>query len=209
MRLRITFAKTEAMRYTSHLDLHRTWERTVRRARLPLAYSQGFNPHPKINLAAALPLGYTSECEIVEIWLQDSLPLVEIETSIRETVPPGIEISRIEEVDPKEGKIPNMVISAEYTTTLLDPVPDLQERIETITRSSRIIRERRGKTYDLHPLIEAIMLLNPDPQGEQRLSLRLSAQAGATGRPDEVLDAMGISPLRARIHRSKLHLQAS
>ena len=66
IRLRIVFAKTEAMRYTSHLDLHRTWERTIRRANLPLAYSQGYNPHPRINLASALPLGFTSDCEVVE-----------------------------------------------------------------------------------------------------------------------------------------------
>ncbi len=59
-RLRLTFAKTAAMRYTGHLDLHTTWERTLRRARLPLAYSQGFHPQPKIQLASALPLGFTS-----------------------------------------------------------------------------------------------------------------------------------------------------
>ena len=71
MRIRVTFSKTYHMRYTSHLDVHRTWERTLRRARLPLAYSQGFNPRPKINLAAALPLGFTSDCEIVEFWLDE------------------------------------------------------------------------------------------------------------------------------------------
>jgi radical SAM-linked protein len=70
MRLRITFAKTEAMRFTGHLDLHRTWERCFRRARLPLAYTQGFNPHPRLNLAAALPLGFTSQGEMIDAWLE-------------------------------------------------------------------------------------------------------------------------------------------
>ena len=74
MRVRITFAKTDAMRFTGHLDLHRAWERTFRRAGLPLAYTQGFSPHPRINLASALPLGFTSERELVDIWLEQELP---------------------------------------------------------------------------------------------------------------------------------------
>ena len=75
MRLRITFHKTAAMRYTGHLDLHKTWERTIRRARLPLAYSQGYHPQPRLNVASALPLGFTSECELLDLWLADEVPI--------------------------------------------------------------------------------------------------------------------------------------
>ena len=60
MRIRVTFAKTEPMRFTSHLDLFRAWERTFRRAGLPILFSQGYNPRPRMQLAAALPLGFTS-----------------------------------------------------------------------------------------------------------------------------------------------------
>jgi radical SAM-linked protein len=70
MRIQITFSKTGAMRFTGHLDLHRAWERTFRRAALPLAYSQGYNPRPKMNLASALPLGFTSECEVIDVRLE-------------------------------------------------------------------------------------------------------------------------------------------
>ena len=69
MRLRLTFTKTGSLKYTGHLNLHRTLERTFRRAGLPLAYSQGFNPQPRMNLAEALPLGITSECEVMDVWL--------------------------------------------------------------------------------------------------------------------------------------------
>ena len=58
MRVRLTFTKQGALRYTGHLDLHKILERSIRRAKLPLAYSQGYHPQPKINLAAALPLGF-------------------------------------------------------------------------------------------------------------------------------------------------------
>jgi radical SAM-linked protein len=208
MRLRIIFSKTEAMRYTGHLDLHRTWERTVRRARLPLSYSQGFNPRPKINLAAALPLGYTSSFEIVEIWLEKELPLDEIEASLATAAPPGIEIQTVAVVETKGPKLPNLVTSAEYTVILLDPIPDLDERVEQLLESERLIRERRGKTYDLRPLVESAQIPDPTSSSEQQLCLRLAARTGATGRPDEVLDAMGIEPHRTRIERTSLHLRS-
>jgi radical SAM-linked protein len=67
MRLRITFAKQGALRYTGQIDLHRIWERSARRADLPLAYSHGYHPQPKIQLAAALPLGFSSRCEVVDL----------------------------------------------------------------------------------------------------------------------------------------------
>lgn len=209
MRLRINFSKTEAMRYTSHLDLHRTWERTIRRARLPLVYSQGFNPRPKINLAAALPLGFTSSFEIVEIWLDRELSLDEIEDSLASAVPSGIAIQTVVVVDPKGPKLPNLVETAEYSIILLDPVPDLTARVDQLLGSEHLVRERRGKTYDLRPLIEGLQPATSTSNGEQQLDVRLVARSGATGRPDEVLHAMGIDPHRARIERTALYLRTT
>ncbi|MFN2265763.1 MAG: TIGR03936 family radical SAM-associated protein, partial [Anaerolineales bacterium] len=65
MRIRVKFAKTEPMRFTSHLDLYRAWERLLRRADLSLVFSQGYNPRPKLQLAAPLALGITSQAEII------------------------------------------------------------------------------------------------------------------------------------------------
>jgi radical SAM-linked protein len=204
MRLKITFAKTDHMRYTGHLDLYHTWERTVRRARLPLAYSQGFNPRPKINLAAALPLGFTSSCELVEIWLDGDPFPEEVESRLREAAPPGIEISRIESVDPKGPKLPNLIQSAVYEVNLLEPCHDLAMRISNISDSEKIIRERRGKEYDLRPLIEEISF---SPEEKPELHLQLAARPGATGRPEEVLAVLGIPIYNARVHRTNLILQ--
>jgi hypothetical protein len=74
MRIRLIFSKTGSLRYTGHLDLHTIWERTIRRAGLPLMYTQGFHPGPKIQLASALPLGFIGRCEIVDIWLDETPP---------------------------------------------------------------------------------------------------------------------------------------
>src|SRR3990170_1276370 len=90
-RYRITFGKTEAMRFTGHLDLHRTWERTFRRAGVPLAYSEGFNPHPKINIGAALPLGCLSRGDLIDAWLERALDPEEIAAALRRSAPPGID----------------------------------------------------------------------------------------------------------------------
>ena len=73
IRLRLLFGKTVLMRYTSHLDTQRALERTIRRAQLPLAYSEGFTPHAKIHFASALPLGYISIGELADIWLTEEI----------------------------------------------------------------------------------------------------------------------------------------
>ena len=207
MRLRIKFSKTEAMRYTSHLDLHRTWERSIRRAGLPLSYSQGFNPRPKLNLAAALPLGFTSNSEFIEIWLDKEIPITSIYDHLKQSVPPGIEIIHIGAVDSKSKKIPNLVYQADYQITLRNRIPDLPDRIEKILKSKTIIRERRGKTYDLRPLIEFIEVRKSKIDHEQSLTLRLAARTGATGRPDEVLAEMGIPLTNVVVQRTELHLK--
>jgi radical SAM-linked protein len=206
MRLRITFAKTSAMRYTSHLDLQRTWERTIRRADLPLTYSQGFNPRPKINLAAALPLGFTSSCELLEIWLSHDQPEKQVEARLRSAAPPGIEIITVEAVDLKSPKLPNLIHTAIYEVTFAESILDLAARIDKILSEASLIRERRGKEYDLRPLIDSIEVINPTPEGQQRIRLRLASRPGATGRPDEVLAALDILTYNAQFHRTHLFL---
>lgn len=204
-RIRVHFAKTEAMRYTGHLDLQRAWERILRRAGLPVAYSQGYNQRPRIQLATALPLGFTSEAEIVDFWLDPPQAVEAVETALQGAVPPGIGIHAVEEIVGKAPALQSVMRSAEYTVTLLDPVPDLEARVTALLEAESLPRVRRGKPYDLRPLVFALTMLSPDEAGKQRLSMHLSARGGATGRPDEVLDALGIAPHTARVHRTALH----
>jgi radical SAM-linked protein len=210
MRVRITFNKTPDMRYTSHLDLHRALERSFRRARLPLAYSQGFNPQPKIHLAAALPLGFTSEAEVADIWLEQEQTVSGVEEDLRKALPPGLVLLSAKEVNPKDAALQTRVLAAEYEITLLEETPDLEMRIKNLISSSSLIRERRGREYDLRKLIEKLEIL-PDVQGKGQpgLALRLTSQPGATGRPEEVLAALEIPPEKARIHRTSILLADS
>jgi radical SAM-linked protein len=203
-RLRLTFAKTEAMRFTGHLDLHHTWERTFRRARLPLAYSQGFNPHPRLNLASALPLGFTSECEVIDVWLEQEMAPKQVSAALEQALPPGLRLLNIQVIDPHRPAVQSELEASEYSLTLLENCPDLEARCRSVLAATSLPRLRRGKDYDLRPLILALEPQLPDAGGCQRLFLRLAAREGATGRPEEVMAELGIQPEDARTHRTRL-----
>ena len=205
IRARICFHKTEAMRFTGHLDLHHTWERTLRRASLPLAYSQGFHPQPRLNLAAALPLGFTSEAEVIDAWFEQDLSPDDLTQALQPALPPGIRLISISLVDLKEPALQTQVRSASYRITLLDPAPDLDTRIKQILEADSIPRQRRNKDYDLRPLIEKLMQIDNDEINHQRIEVQLSAREGATGRPEELLSTLGLDPFAARVHRFTLY----
>lgn len=205
MRIRVTFAKNEPMQFTSHLDLFRAWERTLRRANLPVLFSQGFNPRPRLQLAAALPLGFTSACEVIDVWLEDdSHDISDIKHALIQVQPPGIEIDEIIEIDPKSPPLQRQVIFAEYQVTLLDRVQDLDKIVSNLMLQETLLRERRGKTYDLRPLIEDLTINSQSAEDLEILFMRLSAQEGKTGRPEEVLLALELPPENTRVHRLKL-----
>jgi uncharacterized protein (DUF2344 family) len=270
MRLRITFSKSGALRYTGHLDLQTTWERTVRRAGLPLAYTHGFHPGPRIQIASALPLGFIGCAEIVDIWLQDPVPAQEtgfVPTrvpahvpavgaglvpaqilarvpaqgdhegrpyidALQPAAPPGLTILSVEPVAEAGSALQTQVASAEYEVTILDPVDEsaLAQRLAAALAAESLPRERRGKTYNLRPLMEELSILPAalpasatsrgklravsriEPREVQavaqelRVFMRLAARGGATARPEEVLDVLGIPLESARIARTRLIL---
>ena len=206
MRIRLTFAKTGSLRYIGHLDLHSIWERTCRRAVLPLSYSQGFHPQPKIQLASALPLGFSSRCELVDIWLNEPVELESLPQRIQNAVPGGLQIVKAEEVDERDPALQTRVNAAEYEVTLRDPIDPLEltQRLAAVIEAETIIRTRRKKEYDLRPLIEVLREDKPDAEGQLRLFMRLTAREGATGRPEEVLDELGINFEGTFIERTAL-----
>ncbi|MEN8241910.1 MAG: TIGR03936 family radical SAM-associated protein [Chloroflexota bacterium] len=208
MRYRITFSKTSAMRFTGHLDLHRTLERTMRRANLPLAYSQGFTPRPKLTLASALPLGYTSESEIADFWLKEEMGLPQIDEAFKASQPPGVELHQVQNISSDAPKLQTTLTMAKFNITLLDEIPNLDQKIADLLNRETILREKikkgKKKISDIRPLIFEVLNTTPQDTEQQRLAMTLKAEPSATGRPDHVLEAMGIDPLSALIHRTEL-----
>jgi radical SAM-linked protein len=211
MRLRITYSKQADMRYTGNLDMQRMWERLLRRAKLPVAYSQGFHPQARINQACALPLGFTSRCEIVDIWLSKDVSTLEVAQTLQHSSPPGLIILSVQSIDQPEPALQTQVQSADYDVTLLDPfeIDSLRESITRLLAETSLIRERRNKTYDLRPLIDTLSAETQPGDGSVHLSMRLAARESATGRPDEVLSALGVSPQSVAIERTGLTLKTS
>jgi radical SAM-linked protein len=208
LRLRLHYAKTQALRYTSNLDMHKIWERTLRRARLPLAYSQGFHPQPRLNQACPLPLGLLSRAELIDIWLEQEIPLKTILEMLTPALPPGLDILSIQEVDLKEPAIPTQVTASEYHAIPFEIVPavELEVRIEKLLAENSLPRQWRQKPYDLRPLIHVLCLLPASQFPIPTLFMNLSAREGATGRSDAVLAALGLDPFTARVERIRLVL---
>ncbi|GAP14588.1 radical SAM-linked protein [Longilinea arvoryzae] len=208
IRIRISHTKTGALRYTGNLDMQKVWERTFRRAGLPLAYSQGFHPQPRINQACPLPLGFLSNVELLDVWLNDEMPLEEIRAAVQAAAPAGVSINDLEPIDLHAPRLQTLVDTADYVITL-HQVADkagLDQKIADLLAAPTLLRERRGKTYDLRPMIMA-MRSEEGPAPFLQIHLRLTVREGATGRPEEVLLALGLDPFAASIERTQLNLK--
>ena len=96
-RLRIRYAKRGRLRFTSHRDFSRAFERAVFRARVPMAYSSGFNPHPRISYAGAAPTGSASEAEYLELALAEVVDPATIHASLAEALPDGLDVVEVVE----------------------------------------------------------------------------------------------------------------
>ena len=207
-RLRFEFSKKGPARFISHLDLARTLERALNRARMPIAYTQGFNRRPRMQMATALPLGYTSECELADILLTEALSPDVAQTQMMSRMAPGIVIHRVIEVPTNSPSLQSLTLESTYTAAPLDPIDnqELQEKIDQLLAAETLVRERRrgkkAKTYDLRPLIFNLQL-----NSRNIITMRLCLKPSQTGRPDEVLLALDLDPLAARIHRTQLVLQ--
>ena len=206
-RLRLTFRKEGATRYIGHLDLARTLERSLNRAQIPMAYTQGFNKRPRMQLAAALPLGYLSECEMADIYLTERMEPEAAREQMMRRMAPGIEVWRVEEVDLQAPALQTLTAVTTFTALLLDPAEPaaLQQRIDDLLAAETLIRQRRDKTYDLRPLIENVSLTAAD-DGSTQIVMRLMMMPAKTGRPDEVLTALDLDPMAARITRTEITL---
>lgn len=212
-RLRLTFSKTGNTRFIGHLDLARTLERALNRAAIPVAYSQGFNRRPRLSLAAALPLGYTSEAELADIWLTEAMEPEQVQRQLAASMAPGITIHHLTEVPLADPPLQQAIASSVYEVTFLDPVDRaaLEQKVAALLAAESHIRERQGgkkgkkREYDLRPLILDLQVI--EVEGEPRLQMHLVQNPTQTGRPDEVLLALGFDPLDTIVHRKRIYLQ--
>lgn len=207
-RLRITFGKAGTLKYTSNLDIAKIWERALRRADLPILYTQGFNTRPRIQLAMPLPLGITSECEILDAVLRERIEFQEAELIDRllQVAPRGLTIHAIAEVEARASAMQSLVLSAEYRIRFEDGIDAsmLRARIDDLLNRESIIvekvRKRRRSVMDLRPLIIELYL---DEAND--LIAHLSVGDRGNMRPDQLIEQMGLADEYFSAHRRKLH----
>lgn len=213
-RLRATFSRGEDVKYITHLDLIRCWERMLRRARLPLSYSTADVPRPRLSLAAPLAVGVTSEGELAEFFLETRLPPAQLLQRLALECPAGIAISAMQEVGLGLPAIQALVRFADYRVSLLAgslAAGELSRRVDALLDARTLPWERRReqevRRYDLRPLIEGLWL-DKRPAAAAILGMRLQADERATGRPDDVAAALGLGGAVQSIHRTRLVLAA-
>lgn len=210
-RYRITFATRRTLAYVSVLELGKIWERSLRRAGIPLKYSQGYNPRPKLHFAAPLPVGCGCEADLLDVWLESPLTPEALLTALTGVTPPDLSVSDIRRVPEDEAALSERLSAAEYRVWLRDVAPEeVQSAIADFLDSASLSLPKRGhkyqgQTYDLRPLVEELHLENA-PAPWSGLGMRLHARPGATGRPDEVLKALHLSDVPQRCTRTRLIL---
>ncbi len=181
------------------------WERTFRRAKLPLAYSQGFHPQPKIQQASPLPLGFLSDYEIVDFFLEQEMDILPLEAALNNSLPSGISVNSIIKINLVEPALQTQTIASEYHILFLEKFDSnkIIESIHDLKSKETVIRARRGKSYDLRPLILDLEIIMED---SCYLKMLLKSKDGATGRPEEVLSELNIPVEFTRIIRKKIIL---
>lgn len=211
-RIRITFEKNNAMRYTSHLDLQKVWIRALLRAKLPLAYTQGFHPTPKVAYAWPLPLGWGTKGELMDIWLDDPEGKVaDPQTFIHDvnsSLPAGLRIIEIGKLPYSDPALTIIIQSAVYQIIFpeIKSAEELQAKMTALMEHEKIERERRGRIYDMKPLIEG-WSCGETSDGEVFMRIQMAARDSAMGRPDELAAALGYDPFAVNIIREKYILQ--
>lgn len=158
LRLRAVFEKSGRAKYISHLDLNRCMLRIFRRSKLPVWYTEGFNPHPYYSFALALSLGFESDCEIMDFNItDDSMSFDEIRDRLNAVMPEGMRIISVAE----QVKKITAITKAEYSFSLVsDNISEVYAALTELLAQPEILIEKRTKkgikTVDIMPDLDVV-----------------------------------------------------
>lgn len=187
MKCRAEYTKLGMIRYISHLDLVRLFERALERGKIPVLYSDGYNPHPKFSLGNPLSLGVESESEFLEIQLEDDYPPENLAKDLNPHLPQGIQIKNILTDFPKKS-IQQSVASCLYVFDLPDDQVNLAQVFETFTDFPILRRRKKGRKKIIVEENAMDWIYSLRQEGST-LYGHFSSQEGKTLRPDSFLKA--------------------
>ena len=201
MTIRIRFSKIGRVRWTSHRDVARMWERALRRARLPIAYTEGFSPRPKLSFGLALPTGCESEAEYLDVALREPVAPAVVTSSFSSLLPDGVDVLGAQVLPAGAGSLQEEVTSCRWEIDVpqMDP-DDLSEAIARVLGAEvlSVTRERKGRpvTDDLRPSVLALSSAGPRSSGSGLVAELGTRPRGV--RPAELAQVMGTELGRAR-----------
>jgi len=213
-RLRIRFRRGQELKFISHLDIMRLWQRAFNRGGISLAYSEGFNPHPRLSLAVPLALGMTGEAELMDVVLAKWISPHSFTTLINQQLPPGIEISQTYQIPTTMPSLQSQVRFAEYEVKLKTEKgqKDVGSAIASMLALEHLPWQHQRDTgprhYDLRALIDDLWLIDWH-SGNASIGMRLRCDNSGSGRPEQVAAAMGFEHYPQSIHRTRLILKTS
>jgi radical SAM-linked protein len=191
----------------------RLWERALHRAQIPLAYSEGFTPHPRLSLAAPLPVGVTGEAELMDIVLARWVSPHSFTAVVGQQLPPGIEILGVYPVASTMPSLQSQVRYAEYRVEVAmekEP-PDVGVAVANLLSREHLPwshqRDTGRRNYDLRALIDDLWLVEWH-HPRCTIGMRLRCDSGGSGRPEQVALALGFTGYPQSILRVKLILDA-
>ncbi len=202
--MRFQFIKGEELRFLSHLDLLRTFERALRRAQIPMALTEGFHPKPKLSFASALAVGITSQAEYADLVLSEEMTPTEFATRLNTVLPPGLRIVRAGVTSEKAPALMSVVNTAVYRAELEgDTIPG--ETVERILSAEELLVERSTKkgtrTVDVRPLLYSL-----EVNGTEFI---FSCAIGSEGnlRPEELVNLLGFQFSDVLLDRTGLFIR--
>ncbi|MDZ5660147.1 TIGR03936 family radical SAM-associated protein [Nocardioides sp. S-58] len=214
-RLRVRYAKRGRLRFTSHRDFSRAFERAVFRARVPMAYSSGFNPHPRISYAGAAPTGSASEAEYLELALSEVVVPADVHAMLDEALPPGLDV--LEVVESPGGSLSDLLEGSRWRIDLAADRVAVTKAVGTFLAAEEALVERMTKKgmreFDARGAVVSLLVLADADTPEGRTSLDVVLRHGTPAvRPDDVLRGLeavsdlvtGEAPLMTRLAQGPL-----
>lgn len=207
-RLLVTFSRAGQLRYVSHLDMMRIFERAIRRARLPLAYTSGFTPHARIAFAAPLAVGMTAGADLMDLYLTEPLAPAEVAARLAAQMLPGLAIVSVTERDLGGPSLQASLAAVTYVVEVEADGAALSRAVAELLAREQVPFERRrdgkAKSLDLRRFVEALAVESSN--GTACLRMKLRVEPTGTARPDEVLAALGLGEAPCTVHRERLWL---
>ena len=196
-RVRVRYAKRGRLRFTSHRDFARAFERALRRATVPMAYSAGFTPHPKVSYVGAAPTGVASEAEYLEIGLAAAVDVERLRAALDAALPRGLDVLECVEAVPGGGSLADRIDASAWRVELADADPaELAAAVEAFLARDRIEVERLTKdgrrSLDARGPVVSILFSAPpaEPGAGCAILDVVVRQATPAVRPDDVLAAL-------------------